>query len=79
VNTVFIQVHDAQRPTEAIRTLLQRARDAGCRLSVATDGALAVRAPKGVLTEKRLAKLERAAGAIVELLEETKRGVSNAG
>lgn len=68
VNTVFIQVHDAQAPTEATRTLLQRARDAGCVLSVAADGALVVRAPKGVLTEARLAKLERAAGALVELL-----------
>jgi len=68
VNTVFIQVHDAQRPTEATRTLFQRARDAGCVLSVAADGTLVVRAPKGVLTEARLQKLERAAGAIVELI-----------
>lgn len=68
METVFIEVRGAASPTDATRTLLQRARDAGCVLSVAADGALVVRAPKGVLTEARLQKLERAAGALVELL-----------
>lgn len=77
--TVFIHVRRAASVTEATRTLLQRARNAGCALSVAKDGALVVRATKGVLTEKRLAKLEREAGAIVELLEQESAEVSNAG
>lgn len=68
MTTVYFYDLGRRPATEATRTLVQRARDAGCEFRLAEDGVLVVRAAKGVLTEERLDRISKAGGAIVDLL-----------